>query len=214
MLVFVKQNHRKFPKHTHIGGEEFLVLEGTFHDQYGSFPTGSYVRNPIGTEHAPWVEDDGCTIMVKLLQMDDPTSAALQLDTPLHIQWETAKTEIGQSVEYGTVAQIYTNDRTGEIVEICWIDPNSMLPADIKCIGGEELFLISGSLELVDQSNGTNETYHKWGWMRFPPKTTEETWPERQPLVAGATGAVVYRKTGHLTDKALAMEKIQIKDDD
>jgi anti-sigma factor ChrR (cupin superfamily) len=59
----------KFPTHTHIGGEEFLVLKGTFKDQHGEFPAGTYVRNPIGTEHAPWVDDDGCTIMVKLLQV-------------------------------------------------------------------------------------------------------------------------------------------------
>jgi anti-sigma factor ChrR (cupin superfamily) len=59
----------KFPTHEHIGGEEFLVLKGTFKDQHGEFPAGTYVRNPIGTEHAPWVDDDGCTIMVKLLQV-------------------------------------------------------------------------------------------------------------------------------------------------
>jgi ChrR Cupin-like domain len=206
------QIKRKFPQHSHIGGEEFLVLDGTFHDQYGSFPTGSYVRNPIGTEHAPWVEDDGCTIMVKLLQMADSTPP--ETDKPIHVQWDQAKTTIGQLVEYGTFARVYSNDRTGEIVEICWVDPNAMLPADMKCVGGEELFIISGSLEINDKSYGTNEKYHKWGWIRFPPKIEEGTWRERQPLIAGATGAIVYRKTGHLTERALEMEKIQIKDDE
>ena len=190
-----------------------MVLEGTFHDQYGSFPTGSYVRNPIGTEHAPWVEEDGCTIMVKLLQMADPSPA--EKNTPIHIQWDQTKTEIGQLVEYGTFAQIYINDRTGEIVEVCWVDPNATLPADMKCIGGEELFIISGSLEIGDKPYGTSKVYHRWGWIRFPPKAAEEkTWQERQPLIAGVSGAIVYRKTGHLTDKARAMEKIQIKDDE
>ena len=35
-----------FSPHTHDGGEEYLVLEGTFQDENGDFPVGSYVRNP------------------------------------------------------------------------------------------------------------------------------------------------------------------------
>ena len=201
---------RKFPKHSHIGGEEFIVLEGTFHDQYGSFPAGSYVRNPIGTEHEPWVEDDGCTIIVKLLQMNEPT----QPEIIMHTQFDQAKHDIGQQVEYGTVAQIYTNDETGEIVESCWINPGASLPADMKCIGGEELFILSGSLQLNDRHYGGNDTYQKWGWLRFPPIIEGETWQRRQLLIAGLNGAHVYRKTGHLTEKARAMEKIHINDDE
>lgn len=56
-----------FSRHSHPGGEEFLVLEGTFQDESGDFPTGSYVRNPPGTAHAPRSEL-GCTIFVKLWQ--------------------------------------------------------------------------------------------------------------------------------------------------
>ena len=36
-----------FPAHTHTGGEEFLVLEGTFSDQHGDYGPGMYVRNPV-----------------------------------------------------------------------------------------------------------------------------------------------------------------------
>ena len=168
------------------------------------------MRNPIGTEHTPWVEDDGCTIMVKLLQMADPTPA--EKVTPTHVHLDQAKIEIGQLVDYGIVAQIYTNDHTGEYVEVCWVNPNALLPEDAKCNGGEELFIISGSLKIDDKAYSHNEEYHKWGWIRFPPKSDEKNWQERQPLIAGATGAVVYRKTGHLTEKARAMEKIQIQD--
>lgn len=58
----------RFPTHTHGGGEEFLVLDGVFSDEHGDFPAGSYVRNPIGSAHAPFTEG-GCTIFVKLRQM-------------------------------------------------------------------------------------------------------------------------------------------------
>src|SRR5215207_1993928 len=40
-----------FSLHTHNGGEEFLVLDGVFHDEHGDFPAGSYVRNPPTSHH-------------------------------------------------------------------------------------------------------------------------------------------------------------------
>jgi anti-sigma factor ChrR (cupin superfamily) len=33
----------RFSPHTHGGGEEFLVLDGVFQDEYGDFPAGSYI---------------------------------------------------------------------------------------------------------------------------------------------------------------------------
>src|SRR5262245_25422838 len=36
-----------FSPHVHVGGEEFLVLEGVFQDEHGEFPAGCYVRNPV-----------------------------------------------------------------------------------------------------------------------------------------------------------------------
>jgi quercetin dioxygenase-like cupin family protein len=56
-----------FPRHTHAGGEEILVLEGTFQDEHGDYPAGSYFRNPPGTSHVPAAKD-GCTIFVRLWQ--------------------------------------------------------------------------------------------------------------------------------------------------
>lgn len=57
----------RFARHGHPGGEEFLVLDGTFQDETGDFPAGSYVRNPPGSGHAPG-SATGCTIFVKLWQ--------------------------------------------------------------------------------------------------------------------------------------------------
>lgn len=56
-----------FPSHVHTGGEEILVLEGTFQDEHGDYPAGSYFRNPPGTAHKPAAEE-GCTIFVRLWQ--------------------------------------------------------------------------------------------------------------------------------------------------
>ena len=43
-----------FQSHTHENGEEFLVLSGTFSDENGDYPSGTYVRNPHGTSHSPF----------------------------------------------------------------------------------------------------------------------------------------------------------------
>jgi quercetin dioxygenase-like cupin family protein len=59
-----------FPRHTHGGGEEILVLEGVFQDEHGDYPAGTYFRYPPGTSHVP-ASKDGCTIFVRLWQFRD-----------------------------------------------------------------------------------------------------------------------------------------------
>jgi Anti-sigma factor len=53
-----------FQPHGHPGGEEILVLAGIFQDEHGTYPVGSWLRNPPGSVHKPWSEA-GCTIWVK-----------------------------------------------------------------------------------------------------------------------------------------------------
>ena len=69
-----------FPMHTHDGGEEFLVLEGTFSDEFGDFGPGSYLRHPVGTSHTPFTRG-GCTIFVKLWQFQDGDTESIEIDT-------------------------------------------------------------------------------------------------------------------------------------
>ena len=192
-----------FQEHTHIGGEEFMVLEGTFKDQFGEFPKGTYVRNPIGSKHSPWVDEDGCTIMVKLLQMAETGEGT----TPLHVNVDQEKDSKGIETDYGTVLEMYSNASTGERVQMCWIKPNTSFIVDDLSKGGEELFIMEGELLL----SSSDEAYQKWGWLRFPTDNGESE--RRSQLKAGSSGAQVLRKTGHLTEKALGMEKIQISED-
>jgi anti-sigma factor ChrR (cupin superfamily) len=62
-----------FSPHIHDGGEEFLVLEGTFQDEHGGYPVGSYVRNPPTSSHTPG-SSVGCTIFVKQSATDAVTA--------------------------------------------------------------------------------------------------------------------------------------------
>lgn len=54
----------RFDAHRHWGGEEIFVLEGTFADEHGSYPAGTWLRSPHLSEHAPY-SDEGCLIWVK-----------------------------------------------------------------------------------------------------------------------------------------------------
>lgn len=55
----------RFLPHRHWGGEEILVLSGTFMDEHGVYPTGTWLRNPHSSQHNPFVED-ATTILVKV----------------------------------------------------------------------------------------------------------------------------------------------------
>jgi anti-sigma factor ChrR (cupin superfamily) len=54
----------KFADHAHWGGEEIFVIEGTFQDEHGDYPAGSWLRSPHMSRHNPW-SDEGCLIYVK-----------------------------------------------------------------------------------------------------------------------------------------------------
>ena len=56
------------------------MLEGTFCDENGNYPAGTYLRNPVGSSHAPFSEL-GCTILVKLQQMHPADQRRLVIDT-------------------------------------------------------------------------------------------------------------------------------------
>jgi anti-sigma factor ChrR (cupin superfamily) len=54
----------RFTPHAHWGGEEIFVVEGTFQDEHGDYPAGSWLRSPHQSRHQPW-SNDGCLIYVK-----------------------------------------------------------------------------------------------------------------------------------------------------
>ncbi len=65
-MAFVKwAPNTQFNQHIHPGGEEIIVLEGTFHDESGSYPQGTWIRNKPYSKHTPYTESDGATIYVK-----------------------------------------------------------------------------------------------------------------------------------------------------
>lgn len=60
----------RFNPHTHVGGEEILVLEGVFRDEHGSYPAGTWIRSPHMSHHRPFTGPEGATILVKVGHLD------------------------------------------------------------------------------------------------------------------------------------------------
>jgi anti-sigma factor ChrR (cupin superfamily) len=48
----------RFAPHEHWGGEEMFILSGEFRDDLGRYPAGTWIRNPHGSRHHPFVEED------------------------------------------------------------------------------------------------------------------------------------------------------------
>ncbi len=162
----------KFSKHTHTGGEEFIVLDGVFQDEHGDFPEGTYVRNPPTTAHTPGSEP-GCTIFVKLWQFDMEDRNQFR---------KTMAEELGNKVDGVATARLHQDDR--ETVTYSHLDAgSSLVNADA---GGIEVLVIDGSI-----AEG-GDTLNEGGWLRLP---------EGQSLsaTAGSGGAKIWMKTGHLT---------------
>lgn len=78
-IVRYRANSR-FAAHRHERGEEFLVLDGVFADEYRSYPAGTYVRNPPGSAHTPR-SDPGCVLFVKLRQFIPDDLEPVVIDT-------------------------------------------------------------------------------------------------------------------------------------
>ena len=48
----------RFVPHQHWGGEEILVLSGTFEDEHGRYPRGTWLRSPHRSAHRPFAREE------------------------------------------------------------------------------------------------------------------------------------------------------------
>jgi anti-sigma factor ChrR (cupin superfamily) len=63
-LVWWPENE-DFQPHTHFGGEEVVVIKGSFIDEHGTYPAGSWIRSPHMSKHFPHVKEE-TLILVKV----------------------------------------------------------------------------------------------------------------------------------------------------
>ena len=169
-----------FPTHSHGGGEEYLVLEGTFSDESGDYGAGTYVRNPIGSSHAPFT-NDGATIFVKLHQFDPADTAQKVIDT------RTAQFTPGL-VPGLTVLPLHSGPEEN-VALVRWA-PGTQFKRHAHW-GGEEILVLDGTFQ------DENGVYPKGTWLRNPHMSAHTPYSD--------DGALIYVKTGHLLpDKIMA----------
>ena len=164
-----------FAAHEHALGEEFLVLAGTFADEHGEYPVGTYVRNPPGSRHRP-SSVSGCELFVKLRQFQPEDGSRVVIDTG-RAEWRPGLVP-GLSVlplhEFGS-----------EHVALVRWAPGTRFQAHTHW-GGEEILVLEGifSDELGDYPAGS--------WIRSPHQSRHQPYSE--------PGCLIYVKVGHLGD--------------
>jgi anti-sigma factor ChrR (cupin superfamily) len=162
-----------FAPHTHGGGEEFLVLDGVFSDESGDFGAGMYVRNPPGSSHTP-SSAPGCTIFVKLRQMQPEDQAVVRVDTS-RAAWQPGASP--------GLSELPLYERGAERVRLVRLAPGTRVPRH-EHPGGEEILVLAGSFE------DEHGHYGKGTWLRNPAGTGHGAF--------SPDGCTFYLKTGHL----------------
>lgn len=142
----------KFSRHEHPKGEEFLVLDGIFSDEHGDYPTGTYVRNPPGSGHAPFSKD-GCRILVKLRQFDPADLAPVVIDTSDAALW--------QRDEAGPTSLMKLHEFDAECVQMLRLPKGSDYSLAVG-EGGVELLVVNGSVTYAEQGLDAES------WLRLP----------------------------------------------
>lgn len=163
----------RFSEHEHGLGEEFLVLSGVFVDEHGSYPAGTYVRNPPGSRHSPG-SPDGCELFVKLRQFDPADRQRVVIDT---------RTAAWRPGPVGGASVLPLHCFGSERVTLVRLSAGVSL-APRSCVGGAEILVLEGSL--ADESG----EYPQGSWIRWPHMSRHAAFTD--------TGCLIYEKTGHL----------------
>jgi anti-sigma factor ChrR (cupin superfamily) len=123
--------------HAYGGGEEFLVLAGSVHDDAGDYPDGTYVRNPIGTAHARRAGSDGALLFIKLNQFTTADTQRVVIDTRA-ARWR-------QGLVAGLTVLPLHEYGPEHVALVRWAPSTRFVPHH-HC-GGEEILVLDGVFE-------------------------------------------------------------------
>ncbi|MGI9431269.1 MAG: cupin domain-containing protein [Myxococcota bacterium] len=164
-----------FPAHDHPEGEEILVLEGTFSDEHGDWPAGTYLLNPEGFHHAPFSKA-GCVLFVKLRQYAGESRHHVAVRTG-DLPW------LASDIDGVEIRSLYAEPAHPDATRLeRW--GAGVAPGTRRYPGGAEIFVIDGVLE--DERG----RYERSSWLRLPEGA------EHRPR--SSAGCELYVKTGGL----------------
>ena len=172
-----------FSRHVHTGGEEILVLSGTFSDETGHYPEGWYLRNPPGSDHQPF-SAEGTIIFVKLGQMLPDERAHVRIDTRCPSSWQTMGNREVCSLFESTTEQV-SLQRLSSAERVLYAGE-----------GGVEILVLAGSAIMQGQA------YPRGTWLRLPTGADET-------IYAGPDGLTCYLKSGHLACVVASSEVLE-----
>ena len=162
----------EFSPHPHPRGEEILVLDGVFSDENGDYPTGTYIRNPPGSNHSPRSKE-GCELLVMLDQFNEQDNDKSRVDTNT-TDWFPGEDGI-------------------RIIPLHYFETEMVAlykwPAGTRCepqphFGGEEIYVLSGAL--CDEYG----RYPAGTWLRNPHNSEHCRYVEEE--------TIIWIKTGHM----------------
>ncbi len=159
-----------FATHDHPLGEEILVLEGTFSDESGDFPAGSYLRNPEGYVHAPY-SNDGCLLLVKLHQFQSEDDQQINIDTN-NADWLAG---------HGHLQVMPLHNFRGESTALVHWPAGDHFQPNVHH-GGEELYVLRG--EFIDEHG----RYPEGSWIRSPRMSRHDPYVEEDTLILVKVG--------------------------
>ena len=162
-----------FPRHVHELGEEILVLDGVFSDEFGDHPAGTYLKNPAGSAHAP-SSTAGCTLLVKLRHLDPDDSEQVRVDA--------RKATWHPGLVKGLEVLPLSTFRTTNTALVRWAPGTVFRPH--RHYGGEEIFVIDG---VFADEHGR---YPAGTWIRSPHLSMHSPFSNE--------GCTIFVKTGHL----------------
>ncbi|MGB6007282.1 cupin domain-containing protein [Castellaniella sp.] len=161
-----------FPRHQHPGGEEILVLSGTFSEDGMHYAAGWYLRNPSGSNHQP-SSGEGAVIFVKLQQMRPDEQDPVRIDTRAAQSWQNQADR--------EVCPLFSNE--AEQTSLQRLALGEALFAEP--VDGAELLVLSGNV-VAD-----GESYERGSWMRLPAG-------QYPGIVAATHGTTLYLKIARL----------------
>ncbi len=144
---------------------------------------GAYVRNPVGSRHAPRAGKDGATLLVKLYQFAAGDVKRVVVQT-------TTATWLPGSVPGLSVLPLHEFDEE-HVALVRWA-PHTRFPAHSHW-GGEEIFVTEG---VFRDEHGD---YPAGSWIRSPHLSTHT------PFTA-SEAATIFVKVGHLEPKEGALK--------
>lgn len=152
-LVMYEAN-ADFHAHAHPGGEEILVLGGTFSDERGDFTAGTYLLNPEGYEHTPFSKNGG-VIFVKLRQYPGDNRSQIVVESQ-NKDW------VQSSVDGISIKVLYSEHNYPEETSLQKWDSGAS-PGKLYYKEGAEILILKGSLQ--DEFG----THNEMTWLRYPP---------------------------------------------